>query len=288
MTSENGRSPLRLIFLFIVVILLPLAVGLYAAPRVVPQPQIGVIRLNYDIFSETAAELKAQLAYARNDPAIKAVVLIVNSPGGTASDSEEVYLDVLNTRQEMPIVTSIDFLAASGAYYIASATDAIYAKPGSVVGSIGVISYLPDAVFLEEDILTTGPYKAFGGTRDAAVRRSETLKFVFLEAVAAGRGERLQADLDLLSRAEVFDGVRAVELGLVDGLISTQEAMTKAAEMAGLRDYEVVELYPLTFGDAESLAQYTVPDLDMDRLWAMPGTLPPGMYYRYIELPSNQ
>ncbi|MBE7533300.1 MAG: S49 family peptidase [Chloroflexi bacterium] len=283
------RSPLRLIFTFIVVIIVPLAVGIYAAPRAVPQPKVGVIRLYYEIFDLTAEEFKAQLAYARNDPSIKAVVIIINSPGGTANDSEEMYLDVLKTRQEMPIVASVDFLAASGAYYVAAAADEIYAKPGSAIGSIGVITFLPDTVFIEEDLLTTGPYKAFGGTRDGFSRRAETLKDVFVNAVAVGRGDRLLADFETLTRAEIFDGVTAQQLGMIDGMISTQEAIARAGALAGLRDYEVVELYPLTFMDDENpnALAYRPPQIDLERLWAMPADLPPGIYYRYIELPNR-
>lgn len=289
MVPESGpnRSPLRMILLFILVIIVPLAIGIYLAPRVVPAPKIGIIRLNYDIFGDTAAEFKAQLAHARDDPAIKAVVIVINSPGGTANDSEEIYLDVLNTRQQMPIVSTVDFLAASGAYYVASATDAIYAKPGSLVGSVGVIGSLPDTFFIEEDIQTTGPYKAFGGTRDGFARQIETLKEVFLNAVATGRGEEL--DLEMLARAEVYDGIKAEKMGLIDGVISTQEAIAKAGELAGLRNYEVVELFPLTFldEDSQAFAAYRPEDIDLERLWAMPTDLPPGMYYRYLEVPNR-
>lgn len=285
--SGSSRSPLRLILLFIIVIIVPLAVGIYLAPIIVPAPQVGVIRLNYDIFGSTAEEFKAQLAYARNDPAIKAVVIIINSPGGTVNDSEELYLDVLNTRQDMPIVSTVDFLAASGAYYVAAATDEIYAKPGSIVGSIGVIGSLPDSVFIEEDVQTTGPYKSFGGTRDSFARRIETLKEVFLNGVATGRGQEL--DFETLSRAEIYDGIRAVDLGLVDGLMSTQEAIDRAGELAGLRNYEVVELYPLTFFDEDSQesATYKPTEIDLEKLWAMPADLPPGLYYRYLEMPNR-
>ena len=288
--NGNGRSPLQIILLFLLAIVLPLALGLYLAPKIVPKPQIGVIRLNYEISNATAFEFREQLTYARSDPAIEAVVIVINSPGGTASDSEDLYLDVLAARDDLPVVATVDFLAASGAYYIAAATDAIYAKPGSAIGSIGVISSLPDTPFLEEDVLTTGPYKSFGGTQDGYVRRAETLKFAFLQAVANGRADRLNADLDLLSRAEIFDGVRALELGLIDGIISTSEAFDKAAELAGIRRYEVVELYPLTFGEDGPVAfgTYQVPAIDQEKLWTAPVDLPPGLYYQYLELPTNR
>jgi len=294
MAEENSpeRSPLRLILSVIFIVLLPLVVGLYAAPRLIPQPKVGIIRLSYDIMSQTAFEITEQLAVARQDPSVKAVVLLINSPGGSAAYSEELYLDVLNTRLEMPVIATVDLLAASGAYYMAAAADEIYAKPTSAIGSIGVISTLPGDALIEEDLLTTGPYKAFGGTRDGSVRQIERAKFAFLEAIRNGRGDRLapEASDDFLSRAEIFTGVQALELGLIDGLVANEEAIRRAAEMAGVTNYEVVELYPLTFGDdgAPAYFQSQPPPIDAQKLWARPMNLPPGMYYRYIELPSSQ
>jgi len=198
-------------------------------------------------------------------------------------------LDVLNTRATMPVVATIDLIAASGAYYLASAADEIYAKPTSAVGSIGVIASVPGDVFIEEEQLTTGPYKAFGGTRDGFVRQMERAKFAFLEAVANGRGTKLNADLDFLSRAEIFTGVQALELGLVDGLVSGDEAIQKAAELAGISNYLVVELFPLTFdaGGGVSFVRYQPPPIDVEGLWASPSGLAPGLYYRYI-VPSDR
>lgn len=288
-TDGLERSPLRLLLLLLFVIVLPLAVGVYIAPRVVPKPQIGIIRLSQDINGNSTFEITEQLSYAREQPDIKAVVLILNSPGGSAAFSEELYLDVLNTRAELPVIASVDLLAASGAYYMAAAADAIYAKPTSTVGSIGVIAFLPGEVFIEEEQLTTGPYKSFGGTRDGFIRQMERAKFAFLEAVASGRGTRLGADLDFLSRAEVFTGVQALELGLVDGLMSTDEAIQEASVLAGLSDYEVVELFPLTFdtGLDTSLVDYRPPPVDVQKLWSPPSSLPPGLYYRYIVPPER-
>lgn len=282
--SDPMRSPLRLILLILILIGIPLTLGLYAAPRLVPEPQVGLIRLSQEITASSAYEITEQLNYARSDPAIKAVVLVINSPGGSAAYSEELYLAVLSARSEMPVIATIDLLAASGAYYMAAAADAIYAKPTSSVGSIGVISILPGDVFIQEEELTTGPYKAFGGTRDGYVRQMERAKHAFLEAIANGRGDRLTADLDYLSRAEIFTGVQALELGLVDDIISSDDAIEKAAKLAGLRNYQVVELYPLAFesDSGGSLVRYQPPPVDEQRLWVPPSNLAPGLYYRYI------
>lgn len=287
-TDNMSRSPLRLIITILFVIVVPLAIGLYIAPKLVPQPQVGIIRLTEDIFSRSTYEVVEQLAYARNDPAIKAVVLVINSPGGSASHSEELFLAVLDARHDMPIVASVDVVAASGAYYMAVAADEIYAKPTSFVGSVGVIASLPGDVFIEDNILTTGPYKGFGGTRDGTVRQIEQAKFSFLEAVRVGRGDRLELGLDILSRAEVYSGVQSLEFGLVDGLFSTDEAIRRAADLAGLSSYKVVELYPLAFGDGETAVfSYQPAPLDLDQLWATPTNLPTGIYYRYMAPPQR-
>lgn len=291
MENDNGNgataSPLRIIVLFLLVVVLPLAAGSFLAPRVVAEPKVGVIRLSYDIFSLTANEVTQQLAYAQMEPNIKAVVLIVNSPGGSAAFSEELYLEVLNTRQRLPVVASIDVLAASGAYFMAAAADEIYAKPTSSVGGIGVLALMPGPVFIDDELIASGPYKPFGGTRDGFVRQVEMAKFSFLEAVAHGRGDRLQTDLSYLARAEIYTGIQAYDLGLVDGLKSTDEAMQRAAALAGLSRYQVVELYPLTFLEGTGAAgYYQPPPIDQQKLWAAPVDLPAGVHYRYVELPG--
>jgi len=286
--GPSPRSPLTIIMTILGIVVLPLALGLYLAPRLVPEPKIGIIHLNYDIFGETAQEMAAQLAYARQDPAVKAVVLAINSPGGSAAYSEELFMDVLNTREELPVVASVDLLAASGAYYVAAAADEIYAKPTSNVGSIGVIAVLPGPVFLDDELITTGPYKAFGGTQDSTLRQIEMAKFAFLDAIASGRGDRLLAEPDQLSRAEIFSGVQAEEMGLIDGLISSDQAVRRAAELAGLSSYELVELLPLTFPEqfaGPAAEAYRPTAVDPAALWAPPQDLPPGLYYRYIEPP---
>ncbi len=179
-------------------------------------------------------------------------------------------------------------MAASGAYYVAAAADEIYAKPTSNVGSIGVIAILPGPVFLDDELITTGPYKAFGGTQDSTLRQIEMAKFSFLEAIQAGRGERLQAEAGQLSRAEIFSGVQAQEMGLIDGLLSNEQVVQRAAELAGLSDYQLVELLPLTFPElfaGPAAATYRPAAVDPGVLWAPPHDLPAGLYYRYIEPP---
>jgi hypothetical protein len=170
--DDSTPSPLRTALTVLLIVLVPLALGIFLAGRLLPRPQVGIVRLSYDIGSLSTYEIAEQLRVARENPAIQAVVVIINSPGGSAAFSEELFLDVLDTRRDLPVVASIDLLAASGAYYMAAAANEIYAKPTSAVGSVGVIATLPGDVYIEEDLLTTGPYKAFGGTRDGTCARS--------------------------------------------------------------------------------------------------------------------
>lgn len=285
-SSRNNRFSWRGALVVLLVAMVALAAGAFLAGRLIPRPQVGIIRLSYEIGSLSTYEITEQLKYARDNPAIKAIVVVMNSPGGSAAFSEELFLDVLQTRQKLPVVASIDLLAASGAYYMAAAADEIYAKPTSNVGSVGVIASLPGDVFIEEDLLTTGPYKSFGGTRDGYVRQIERAKFAFLDAVRVGRGERLAMELADLSRAEIYTGIQALDYGLIDALGSGEEAMGRAAELAGLRAYETVELYPLTFETdfiPLPLFRYQPEPVDEARLWAAPTNLAPGIYYRHIE-----
>jgi protease-4 len=271
---------LKYSLLGLLVVVLPLIAGGVIAWRLVPTPKVGIIRLWTDITYWTAQEVIDQLAYARDDPSIRAVAIVVDSPGGEVSSSEDLYLSVLHTREAMPVVVTVDWMAASGAYLVAVAADEIYAKPTSVVGNIGVIGFAFPPPYLEEEILTTGPYKAFGGTQAGRVRQMEIAKESFLAAVAAGRGERLVAALDYLSRGEIFSGVQALELGMIDGLVSTDEAVARAAELSKLRRYETADLWTLTYPDREGYF-----GAGGERIWTAVTDLEPGLYYRYVELP---
>lgn len=271
-TNQSSTSPLQITLIAILALVL-LGLALWGGQRLaeswVPAPKVGVIRMNYEIFSFSAAEMLEQLEYARNNEEIEAVVILINSPGGSAAYSEELFMDVLNTRDTLPVVASVDLLAASGAYYTAVGANEIYAKPTSFIGSVGVIASFPGPVFIDDEILTTGPYKLFGGTRDGVIQQVELAKFAFLDAVAVGRGDRLEISLDELSRAEIYSGVQALNFGMIDGFLSNDEVIARAAELAGLTDYEVVELLPLAFEELGTTAvygDYQPPALDVERL----------------------
>ena len=176
------------------------------------------------------------------DRTIRAVVLEIDSPGGDVTATEEIYYRLLQLREHKPLVVTVDYLAASGGYYMAAAGDYVYAKPASLVGNVGVISFLPPVDqqrYTDEDYVSTGPFKFSGGSRGDYVRQIELAKAGFLESVFAQRGDKLQIDREALSSGEIFMGLQAVQLGLVDDLGANSEAVREAARRAKVAHYRV-------------------------------------------------
>ena len=250
MDRSETRSALRILGWFGFWIVLPLLLGAALAYLLVPAPQIGLIRFQDMIWTGSGAYLAELLERAQEDPRIRAVVLQIDSPGGEVTATEEIYYRLLELRRHKPLVVTVDNMAASGGYYVAAAADHIYAKPASMVGNVGVISFLPPADerrFADEDYVSTGPFKFSGGSRGDYMRQIELSKLGFLEAVFAQREDRLRLDRESLSSGEIFMGLQALRLGLIDELGANSEAVRKAAELAHLRNYEVVEVDSLVY-----------------------------------------
>ncbi len=239
--SNSGWERIRVILLWVV---LPLIVGSLLA-FFIPKPIIGIIRLNYAIYSYTAQDMIAQINYAIDHPEVRAVVLALDSPGGTVADTEAVYMELSRLRAKKPVVTAVNSIAASGAYYLSVNTDYIYAKPTSLVGNVGVINYLPPAPFIIEDVITTGPYKLWGAPRDTEMRQTEMVKEGFFQAVQLGRGEKLKVEPEVILSGEIWTGVRAARLGVIDELGTEMDAVRKAAELARVANYDIRDLYEL-------------------------------------------
>jgi len=212
-----------------------LAAGVLLSFLLFPAPQVAVVRVEGDIWGPYATLVRDALEGAGQARAVRAVVLDISSPGGEVTASEDLYYQVLTLRQAKPVVASIGEMAASGAYYMAAGADAIYAKPGSAVGNIGIISVLPDPDVVDEKLITSGPFKLSGGSQVAAIRQIEMLKQTFLAAILAQRGDRLQVTPDVLSQGNVYLGLRAQQMGLVDEMGSRSDAVRAAARLAGLR-----------------------------------------------------
>ena len=267
--------------------ILPALIAGILLSLLIPRPSIGVIRLNDAIYAATAKDLIAQIGYARDDPGIKAVVLILDSPGGTVVDTEAVYLELARLRQTKPVVTWVSGMAASGAYYLSSGTDYIIAVPSSEVGNIGVIGYLPSSPMILEDTISTGPYKLWGSPRDTTVREIEMIKQGFYQAVQLGRGERLKAAQDVVLRGQIWPAGEALRLGLIDRLGSETDAYEQAARLAHLWHYQTTDLRPLAVTQTLPLAFGFF--LKTENGVQLPYPSEPGLYMLYMpSLPTVQ
>jgi protease-4 len=266
-------------------LVLVLALGTLLSLYLVPAPKVAVIQIEGDIWGFYTSYLRQALEEAEGDPAVRAVVLEISSPGGEVTASEDLYFQVLKLRERKPVVASISEIAASGAYYIAAAADEIYAKPGSTVGNIGVISILPETDLVDEELYTTGPFKLSGGSQMEAIRQIEMLKQTFLAAILAQREDRLQVGPEVLSRGEVYLGLQAQQMGLVDEIGSLGDAAAAAASRARLRRYAVVDRSPALPEDLSLFDIDLEPGSTAATLAAAPRHMPPGFYYRYIEPP---
>lgn len=223
---------------------LPLVLGLLFA-ALIPQPVIGVISLNDAIYSYSAQAVIRQIDYAREHPEVRAVVLVLDSPGGTVVHTEAVYLELLKLRESKPVVVSIEGMAASGAYYLTAGSDYAFAKPTSMVGNIGVVGVLPDSPSIFENVISTGPYKLWGSPRDTYMRQIETIKQVFYDVVKTGRGDRLKAGAEVVLSGQIWPASAAFQIGLIDELGSQSDAVEKAASLTRVSNYRVLDLYSL-------------------------------------------
>src|SRR3972149_11816711 len=159
-------------------------------------------------------------------------------------------MELMRQRAKKPVVTVVNGMAASGAYYLAAGTDFIYAKPTSQVGNVGVIGYLPPAPFIFEEIISTGPYKLWGSPRDTYLREIAMIKLGFYQAVTLGRGDRLTAGADVILRGQIWAGTDAVRLGVIDELGTESDAADKAAQMARAWHYETLDLRSLAISQS--------------------------------------
>ena len=286
MNRSASASPIQGLARFVLWVIFPLLVGVVLAAVLVPVPQVGIIRFEDVIWSGSAADLRVLLDYAQDAPDIRAVVLEINSPGGEVTATEEIYYRLLQLRETTPLIVTIDSMAASGGYYMAAAGDYIFAKPASTVGNIGVISFLPSTDqqrFADEDYVSTGPFKFSGGSRGDYIRQIELAKLGFLEAVFAQRRPKLQISRQALSSGEVFLGLQALRLGLIDELGANSEAVKKAAKLAHLGRYGVVDVAARVYSDE---LRPTEAGLNTDMLAPFARNIPgwrQELYYLYIE-----
>lgn len=266
--SRTKLVGLAVLALLVVSVLATVAVGAAGTPGRRGPEQVALIPLNGPIMEAGAGGVfmsgaitpdlvRRRFAQVESDPRIRAVVLRVNSPGGTVGASQEISGLIRNL--DRPVVVSMGDQAASGGYYIASAADAIVAQPGTLTGSIGVIwnsvdvEELLDNLGVELDAITAGEHKdMFLPGRLTPERRAlvqdlvDTMYDDFVAAIAEGR-DLPESDVRDLATGQLYTGSQALDLGLVDELGGVDAAIAAAEDLAGVTDARVVELRPSFF-----------------------------------------
>jgi protease-4 len=202
-------------------------------------------------------DYRALIQKIRNDKSIDAVVLRVNSPGGSALASDIIWREIDLLKKEKPVVVSMGDVAASGGYYIACGADSIYADANTITGSIGVFSVIPNAekflknkVGITFDRVKTGQYAdAPSATRALTITEQRFLQagvdsvyHTFKSRVAAGR-QKSVAYIDSIAQGRVWTGADAIKVGLVDKIGTLNDALASAAKMAKLKGYSIKK-YP--------------------------------------------
>ena len=195
------------------------------------------------------------LIEAREDDKVKAIVLRVDSPGGSALVSDIIWREIELTKEVKPLVVSMGNVAASGGYYIATAADKIFAEPTTTTGSIGVFGIIPNISRLAENIginaeqvgtnknsVDYSPFEPMSSSFKNLIYKSvEATYKVFLKRVAQGRGMSI-SEVDSLAQGRVWSGVDAKRLGLVDELGGLDDAITEAASLADITSYSIKNL----------------------------------------------
>jgi protease-4 len=200
----------------------------------------------------TPALVREQLGKAENDVAVKAIVLRIESPGGAVAPCQQILGEIERVKEKKPMVVSMENMAASGGYYISTKADKIVALPGTLTGSIGVISQIPNVEGLYEKLgikmqtFKGGKYKdMYSGLRELTPEEAEIMQQMvdeyyeqFVEVVAEGRGLSKE-EVRNLATGQLYTGTEAQKLGLVDELGGLDTAIDLAAGLAGVESPEV-------------------------------------------------
>lgn len=205
------------------------------------------------IGSQTMSEA---ISKARKDKNVKAIVLRINSPGGSALASEIIWREVNLASAEKPVIASFGNLAASGGYYISCAADTIIANPGTITGSIGVFGIIPNAqkllnekLGINIDAVNTNTYSDMANVyrplkdpeRLVIQKSVDKVYKTFVSHVADGRKMNPEA-VNEIGEGRIWSGSNAIEIGLVDMTGGLEDAIKIAASKAGLTKYRILEL----------------------------------------------
>ena len=228
---------------------------------------------------------------ARLDTKVKAIVLRVNSPGGSALASDVIWREMVLAKKSKPVIVSMGDVAASGGYYIACAADSIFAQPNTITGSIGVFGIIPNMqkffknkLGITFDGVKTGKYADLGNVSrpltdaEKMIFQQEVNKVysTFTQKVADGR-KKSKSYIDSIGQGRVWSGTEALQNGLVDKLGNINDAIASAAKKAKLKDFKIVS-YPDQIDPIKSLFENSG---DKIKSYFMKGEL--GNQYIYYE-----
>lgn len=253
--ARRWRIFFRLLWVALIVAFIWLVYQDVTPSKVVMQPHTALIEIKGPIASDTESSAQAIVAALRvafEDPAAKGIVLLINSPGGSPVQAGIVADEIhrLRALHDKPIHAVVEEVAASAAYYIASATQNIYVDRASIVGSIGVLmngfgfTELMDKLGIERRLMTAGENKGFmdpfSPTSEDQQRHAQMLlddiHQQFIDMVRKGRGDRLQETPDVFSGL-VWSGQRALEMGLADQLASLDQVARDVIQAETIIDY---------------------------------------------------
>ncbi|OEU74815.1 MAG: multidrug transporter [Desulfuromonadales bacterium C00003068] len=207
--------------------------------------KVGVVELRGAI-ADSKNTIEQLVVFAKDD-SIKAIVLRVDSPGGGVGPSQEIYSEVARITQDKPIIVSMGSVAASGGYYVAAPANKIFANPGTITGSIGVIMEftnvlaLMDKIGLKTRVVKSGMHKDIGSSvREMTVEEQALLQGLiddvhsqFVAAVSEGRNLS-EEEVRKLADGRIFTGKQALRLGLIDELGGLRAAIFEAARQGGI------------------------------------------------------
>lgn len=224
---------------------------LYAEGEIMPDTPASP----YDMEQRITEKMAAELIKLKNNDEVKAVVFRVNSPGGSAFVSEQIWRQVVELKKVKPIVVSMGNVAASGGYYISCAANKIVAEPNTLTGSIGIFGIFPNVsgllrkLALSTDLVKTNTFADLGDMSRPMTADEKTLLQgyvergyeTFIDRCAQGRDMTPEA-VNAVGQGRVWTGEQALERGLVDELGGIETAVRTAASLADLSDYSVLEV----------------------------------------------
>lgn len=276
---DNSDSASANTVLYVVVVVVAVLVATVLAPVVwnatqssdEEQASVAVITLRGGTSSANVNAITEDLREARNNDSIKAVVMRIDSPGGAVTSSEEFYLQMNRTASQMPVVAYVEGAAASGGYYGISTADAIYVKPSSTVGSIGVIVQAPMSALEQADdetetFIRSGPDKATID-KDNYLEELEMLQNSFVGTIMEERGDELSLSRGEVANGKAYRGTEAVQNGFADRMGSLESAIQRAAEESDEiegNDYNVHYKEPPQTNIGFLLAQDDIEKVDGD------------------------